>query len=42
MFVVELGVREAGEPAIFRRLPDGRVGAVFVASQTWIRLDPVS
>jgi CubicO group peptidase (beta-lactamase class C family) len=38
-FVVDLGVREAGEPAIFKRLPDGRVKSLFVASQTWVRLD---
>ncbi|HEX9123198.1 MAG TPA: serine hydrolase domain-containing protein [Actinomycetota bacterium] len=41
-FVVEPGVRESGEPGVFRRLPDGRVVSLFLASETWQRLDPVS
>jgi CubicO group peptidase (beta-lactamase class C family) len=40
-FVVEPGVRESGEPAIFRRAPDGRVATLFLAAETWVRLDPV-
>jgi CubicO group peptidase (beta-lactamase class C family) len=40
-FVVEPGVRESGERAAFRRLPDGRVASLFLASETWQRLDPV-
>jgi CubicO group peptidase (beta-lactamase class C family) len=42
VFVVDAGVRESGEPAVFHRLPDGRVASLFVAAQTWTRLDPVT
>jgi len=41
VFVVEPGVRESGEPATFRRTPDGRVASVHLASETHVRLDPV-
>lgn len=41
VFVVEPGVREAGEPAVFRRLPDGRIASLFLAANTFKRLDPV-
>jgi CubicO group peptidase (beta-lactamase class C family) len=41
-FVVEAGVRESGEPAVFRRAPDGRVASLFLAADTWVRLDPVT
>jgi hypothetical protein len=40
-FVVEPGVRESGEPAVFRHLPDGRVVSMFLASTTLQRLEPV-
>jgi CubicO group peptidase (beta-lactamase class C family) len=40
-FVVEAGVRESGEPAVFRHLPDGRVASLFLASSTLQRLQPV-
>ena len=40
-FVVEPGVRESGEPAVFRQLPDGRVASLFLASSTLQRLQPV-
>jgi CubicO group peptidase (beta-lactamase class C family) len=42
VFVVEPGVRESGEPARFLRLRDGRVASLFLASETWERLDPVT
>jgi CubicO group peptidase (beta-lactamase class C family) len=41
-FVVEPGVRQSGEPAIFRRAPDGRVASLYLAAETWLRLDPVT
>ena len=41
-FLIEPGVRESGEFAVFRRLPDGRVASMFLASGTYARLDPVS
>jgi hypothetical protein len=41
VFVVEPGVRQSGEPAVFRRLEDGRVASLFLAAETWERLDPV-
>jgi hypothetical protein len=41
VFVVEPGFRESGEQVRFRRLPDGRVAAVFLAAFTLIRLDAV-
>jgi D-alanyl-D-alanine carboxypeptidase len=40
-FVVEPGVRESGEPAVFHHLPDGRVASLFLASSTLQRLQPV-
>jgi hypothetical protein len=40
-FVVERGVRESGEPAVFDHLPDGRVASLFLASSTLQRLQPV-
>jgi CubicO group peptidase (beta-lactamase class C family) len=40
-FVVESGVRESGEPAVFHQLPDGRVASLFLASTTLQRLQPV-
>jgi hypothetical protein len=42
VFIVDAGVRESGERAVFNRTPDGRVASVFVASDTWLRLDPVT
>ncbi len=41
VFIVEPGVRESGEPATFRRTPDGRVASVHLASETLVRVDPV-
>jgi len=41
VFVIERGVRESGEHATFRRLPDGRVASVFIAAGTWVRMEPV-
>ena len=40
-FLIEPGVRESGELAIFRKLPDGRVASLFLAAGTYLRLDPV-
>jgi CubicO group peptidase (beta-lactamase class C family) len=40
-FVVDLGVREAGEPCIFHRRGDGRVRVVALGPMTLARLDPV-
>jgi CubicO group peptidase (beta-lactamase class C family) len=42
VFAVDAGVRESGEPAVFHRLPDGRVASLFVGAQTLLRLDPVT
>lgn len=42
VFRVEPGSRESGEAVVFRSLPDGRIGSVFVAASTFVRLDPVS
>ena len=42
VFIVDPGVREAGERAVFSRTPDGRVASVFMAADTWARLDPVT
>ena len=36
------GVRESGERVVFNRTPDGRVASVFMAADTWSRLEPVS
>ncbi len=41
VFLVERGVRESGEPATFRRTPDGRVASVHLASETHVHLEPV-
>lgn len=41
VFVIEPGVRESGENAVFNRLPDGRVASVFIAAGTWVRLEAV-
>jgi CubicO group peptidase (beta-lactamase class C family) len=40
-FVVELGVRESGEPCTFHRGADGRVRAVTLGSASLARLEPV-
>ncbi|MGZ4148569.1 MAG: serine hydrolase domain-containing protein [Actinomycetota bacterium] len=40
-FVVEPGVREAGEPCVFDRRADGRVRSVMLGPSTFARLDPV-
>ena len=37
-----VGFRESGERVVFNRTPDGRVASVFMAADTWARLDPVS
>jgi CubicO group peptidase (beta-lactamase class C family) len=42
VFIVDPGVRESGERVVFNRTPDGRVASVFMAADTWARLDPVS
>jgi CubicO group peptidase (beta-lactamase class C family) len=41
-FVVEPGVRQSGEFATFRRASDGRVSSLFLASESLVRLDPVT
>jgi CubicO group peptidase (beta-lactamase class C family) len=41
VFVVEPGYRESGEPVAFRRLADGRIAAMFLASATFARLGSV-
>jgi CubicO group peptidase (beta-lactamase class C family) len=40
-FVVELGVRQSGEPCTFQRRADGRLRAVALGPATFARLDPV-
>ena len=42
VFIVDPGVRESGERVIFNRTVDGRVSSVFLASETWLRLDVVT
>jgi CubicO group peptidase (beta-lactamase class C family) len=42
VFTVDPGVRESGEHVVFNRTSDGRVASVFVAADTWLRLDPVT
>ena len=42
VFIIDPGVRESGERAIFNRTSDGRVASVFVAAETWLRLDLVT
>ena len=41
VFIVDPGVRESGERVVFNRTADGRVASVFMAADTWARLDPV-
>jgi hypothetical protein len=41
IFLIEPGVRESGEHAVFRRLPDGRVESLYLSAGTYKRLDPV-
>ena len=41
VFLIEPGVRQSGERAVFRRLGDGRVASLFLAAGTYQRLDPV-
>ncbi len=41
VFIVDLGVRQSGERAVFRRLADGRVASLFLAASTFRRLDRV-
>ena len=41
VFLIEPGIRQSGENAVFNRLPDGRVASIFIAAGTWARLDPV-
>jgi len=41
VFLVELGVRQSGERAVFRSLSDGRVASLFLAASTFMRLDRV-
>ena len=40
--LIEPGVRESGENAVFQRTPDGRVASVFIAAGTWLRLETVT
>ncbi|HET7338553.1 MAG TPA: serine hydrolase domain-containing protein [Candidatus Dormibacteraeota bacterium] len=42
VFLIEPGVRQSGERAIFRRTADGRVSALFLAAATFRRLDMVA
>jgi CubicO group peptidase (beta-lactamase class C family) len=39
VFVVDLGVRESGESAVFRRSSEGRIADVLLAATTWVRFD---
>jgi hypothetical protein len=41
VFIVEPGVREAGEPCTFDRRADGRIRSVMLGSAVLRRLDPV-
>jgi CubicO group peptidase (beta-lactamase class C family) len=41
VFMIEPGVRQSGEHAVFARTADGRVASVFLAAGTYYRLDPV-
>ena len=41
VFLVELGVRQSGERAVFHSLCDGRVASLFLAASTFMRLDRV-
>lgn len=41
VFLIDPGVRQSGENAVFRRTPDGRVASVFIAAGTWVRLESV-
>jgi CubicO group peptidase (beta-lactamase class C family) len=40
-FIVEAGVRESGEPVVFRRRGDGRVASVTIGPFSLSRFDPV-
>lgn len=42
VFLIEPGVRESGENAVFQRTPDGRVASVFIAAGTWLRLETIT
>jgi hypothetical protein len=42
VFIVEPGVRQSGERAVFRRLADRRVTSLFLAASTFMRLDRVA
>jgi hypothetical protein len=42
VFVIDPGVRQSGERAVFRRLDDGRVSSLFLTAGTFRRLDPVA
>ena len=42
VFLIDRGVRQSGEHAVFRRLADGRIGSVFVAAGTYVRMEPVT
>jgi CubicO group peptidase (beta-lactamase class C family) len=41
VFLIDPGVRQSGERAVFRRLDDGRVASLFLAAGTYQRLDVV-
>ena len=41
VFLIQPGVRESGENAVFNRVDGGRVASVFIAAGTWRRLEPV-
>jgi hypothetical protein len=41
VFLVEPGVRQSGERAVFRRLDDGRIASLFLAAGTYQRLDVI-
>ncbi|HET9781001.1 MAG TPA: serine hydrolase domain-containing protein [Candidatus Dormibacteraeota bacterium] len=42
VFLIEPGVRQSGERAVFRRVADGRVCSLFLAAGTYQRLDVVA
>lgn len=42
VFLIEPGVRQSGERALFRRLEDGRIASLFLAAGTYQRLDAVA
>ena len=41
VFMIDIGTRQSGERAVFRRLADGRVASLFLAASTFMRLDRV-